>query len=244
MLTSEIHEFKRFLATRGCDKVFESLYKEYGFSDNPDSLYSYFAMEDSLFVIVHAFDFNKLKADNRFNKLVWQKLNREWLKVQLKSNVDKLKAKILSPESETPKPTSPFDGFELSEIPIKKKKVEMPKNKQIRICTGMGNSVVFNIPLSEKLQERKFDSVDIMKDNRSGLYILVFGKGLNYKIRDYSAGTMCVTHKDIIKYIEKYLGFEFDKQKAYFIHVKSPMLSNDGTKIAVPITNGYEIIDR
>ena len=79
MLTSEIHEFKRFLATRGCDKVFESLYKEYGFSDNPDSLYSYFDKEDSLFVIVHAFDFNKLKADNRFNKLVWQKLNREWL---------------------------------------------------------------------------------------------------------------------------------------------------------------------
>lgn len=243
MLTSEIREFKRFLATRGCDKVFESLYKEYGFSDNPDSLYSYFAMEDSLFVIVHAFDFNKLKADSRFNKLVWQKLNREWLNVQLKSNIGKLQANVLPPV-EAPKPSSPFDGIELSEIPIKKKKIEMPKVNHIRVCTGMGNSVVFNILLSDKLQERKFDSVDIMKDNRSGQYIFVFGKGMNYKIRDYSAGTMCVTHKDIIQYIEKYLGFEFDKQKAYFIRIKPAMLSNDGSKFAVPITNGYEIIDR
>ena len=55
---------------------------------------------------------------------------------------------------------------------------------------------------------------------------------------------MCVTHKDIIQYIEKYLGFEFDKQKAYFIRIKPAMLSNDGSKFAVPITNDYEIIDR
>ena len=245
MLKSEISEFKRFLATRGVDKVFESLYNEYRFEDNPNSLYSYYALEDSLFIIVHAFDFNRIKADNRFNRNVWQKLNREWLNVMLKSKLSKLEDRMKAIEEKAPeKPKNPFDGIELAEIPIKKKRVEMPKNREIRMCTCIGNSVVFNITLSDKLQERKLDSLCIMNDNKSGRFLFVFGKGLEYKIRDYSAGTMCVTHKDIIKYLEKYLGFEFDKQKAYFIHLLSPLLSNDGTKIAVPILKQFEVSDR
>ena len=197
MLKSEISEFKRFLATRGVDKVFESLYNEYRFEDNPSSLYSYLALEDSLFIIVHAFDFNSIKADNRFNRNVWQKLNREWLNIQLKSNLSKFEDRVnaIAPE----KPKNPFDGIELSTISINKKKVEMPKVHEIRVCTGMGNSVVFNLALSTKLQERKIDSLCIMNDNKSGQYIFVFGKGLEYKIRDYSAGAMCVPHKDIIQ---------------------------------------------
>ena len=102
MLKSEISEFKRFLATRGVDKVFESLYNEYRFEDNPNSLYSYYALEDSLFIIVHAFDFNRIKADNRFNRNVWQKLNREWLNVKLKSNLPKLEDRMKAIEEKAP----------------------------------------------------------------------------------------------------------------------------------------------
>lgn len=78
MKKETIQRFRQFMHTRALYRLFEGMYKQYRFADNPARVEEYLGTVNPFFVIVLAFDFNKIK-NSQFDERFWQNMHTQWL---------------------------------------------------------------------------------------------------------------------------------------------------------------------
>ena len=80
-------------------------------------------------------------------------------------------------------------------------------------------------------------------DKNTNRMVLVFGKGFDYNVREYSADTKIVQHKSLGEYMKKYVSVEFDPNKAYFIKIAQRMFNKTHTQYAVVLSTRFTTKD-
>ena len=250
MKEHNINVFKRFLKNRGVDTMFRAMYRDYRFPDNPENYDDYLAKVDAYFVVLNAFDFNRIKAASDFDGHYWANLSQKWLRY-LKSYNEEFVARNENPK---PAPVSKDDsdivnydwsGLNLVPLADKAKRVmPQPQPLEIRVTTNSGNIVVFNPHITDALKQRSLLTMDMQVDTRSNRLVFVFGIGLTYPLRNYSAGIMSIAHKTVVETLQNYLATEFDKNKAYYIKIHEKMWSKDHDRCAIIVSNQFTEKDR
>lgn len=94
MKKETLERFKRFMNTRAVWQLFVGMYKQYHFADNPVKIDTYLGMVNPFFVIVLAFDYNRLK-NTKFSEKYWINIHHQWLnEIMLLGGIDAEKMEL------------------------------------------------------------------------------------------------------------------------------------------------------
>lgn len=260
-----ITKFKSFLNSRGAGTMYFGFYKEYRHSDNQEDVEDFLAIVPAKFAISWAFDYEKI-GNKMFGAKYWNDLDAKWKlvlddkrKAFTVPGIDKAEREIKREERENkavvnntnPAPTKVvendwsgmMDLVEVKTTITKKRAWQQPDENEIRLTTKKGNIVIINSEVSKICDDNGFDSMALNVDKNTNRMVLVFGKGFDYNVREYSADTKIVQHKSLGEYMKKYVGVEFDPNKAYFIKIAQRMFNKTHTQYAVVLSTRFTTKD-
>ena len=264
MKKENVKLFKQFLSFRGLEKMFYGLYRTHKFESNPESIDKYLEEVDAHFVIMDAFDFNRIKATGPFDSRFWSNLTKAWIKYMKKQSANGYyRNEIVIPrvpvkdadgnvkpteEAQNEKPdVVDYNWSGLDLVPLNqvgRRMMPAPLPLEIRVATYSGNVMVLSEHLSYQIIRDGLDTVSIQVDRRTNSMVLLFSKNGDFKVRQYSTSLYSVQHKVVIETLQKYLRIKFDAKKVYYIKVKEKMWNPDHTKCAVIVTTDYTEKDR
>lgn len=270
-------KFKRFLSENGVNTLFAGFYSSFKYAGNPDSLDEYLAVVPAELVIPYSFDATKIsnpqfglsywdKLNERWKSTILKLGNRRTMEAtaqQIAEDQERKEAR-LKREEEAKKQSEviyPFDekqgmvvkhdwaGLDLVDVtkPTRAKQYPMPSENEVRISVKSKNVMVLNYELVKLLDSQGLDSMTVQNDRRTNMLVLVFGKGFEYNVCDYSNDIKAVQYKAVIELLQKYIfadGSKFSKEKMYYVKIAQRVWNHDHSRYAVVLSQKFTTKER
>lgn len=243
MVKKLIQQFKNFLIQEGASTPFQGFYRDYHFEDNPDNFEEYLEKTEAPFVIVNAFDFNRILLNKTFNKKYWYRLHAMWNRILVLNtkNLDRIsnEAGVTNNDIKTENKDSWFDKLVKVSKPTSSSTNNMADD-EIRFTTNH-YYLVFNSKLSA-LADSINARMSVKADSQSGEMILVFSPKEDLNVRRYTDDKKCVSRKPLKTYIEKYLDINLEDDCDIILYTKPPRWNKDNTAFAVTVKKEYKTL--
>lgn len=266
-------KFRSFLNSRGAGTMFFGFYKEYRLEDNPEDVNEYLNLVPAKHAIAWSMDYEKIHnpqfgakywndLDQKWKLLLDDKRSdftvpgidkamREIKKEEKAAAQTKATASVSAPTPKTKETrvvendwSGMMDLVEVKTNATRKSNWQQPDENEVRLTTKKNrNCMVFNSEVSKICDDNNFDSMSINVDRITNELVLVFGIGFDFNVRMYSADTKVVQHKALGDYLKKYIGIEFDPEKAYFIKVAKRVWNKAHTRYAIVLSQKYTTKD-
>lgn len=136
--------------------------------------------------------------------------------------------------------------LDLVDVKMRKatKQMDMPDENEIRVSTRSKNVVVLNAELVKNLSICGANSMTIQVDRKTNRMVMLFGKGLEYTVTDYSNDVKAVQFKPVIEILQRYVGEKFDPNKVYFIKIAERLWNHDHSGYAIVLSTKMTVKDR
>lgn len=269
-----INLFKRLLRDHGVNVMFVGFYNDYRYPDNPKDVQEFLETVPRNLAIAYAFDATKISINNKFGAKFWDSLNNKWQSVcetideRKKMEpvfIDDEEREIIKEEKRSAAKmanqdkikTFDYDGgmsvkhdlaglLDLADVKMRKssRQMDMPDSNEIRVSTRSKFVVVLNAELVQNIDSCGADSMAIQVDRKTNRMVMVFGKGLEYSVTNYSNDVKSVQFKAVVEILQKYVGEKFDKNKVYYIKIAERMWNHDHSQYAIILSTKMNVKDR
>ena len=240
MVQNLIKQFKNFLQQQGANTPFMGFYRDYHYEENPENFEEYLKQIEAPFVIVNAFDFNRILLNKTFNKKYWYRLHAMWNRILVLTSKNRERianeAGISKEDVKECKNTSWFDG--LLSISQPTTPSTYLKTDEIRFIAYNSN-LIFNNEIST-LAEKINARMSVKADSDTSELVLVFSPNEDMNVRKYTIDKRCVTKKHIKTYLECYFGIKIDENSDLLLYITPPRWNADNTAFAVIVKKDYK----
>ena len=245
MQEKTIKYFKKFLNNKGANVVFESLYKDYRFNNNPTQLEAYLTEVKPPFAIAMAFDFNRLSANSVFDPVYWNRLHMEWntMLTQWKNGEMKSAEEIIENRLEM----------------LDKKLKEKAKNQQIdkdeeipwfgeflsddeiRFTIKNGR-IVFSSKISAEITKIENPKMSMFVHKESETLYLRFSTDGSHDLQlTYPKFLVAAQSKSFVNIIRKYTGTLEDENPELYIKTDNAMWHPNKPIFVLPIKREWSV---
>lgn len=259
MQEKTIKYFKKFLNNKGANLVFESLYKDYRFNNNPTQLEAYLTEVKPPFAIAMAFDFNRLSANSVFDPVYWNRLHMEWNTMltqwkngEMKSAEEtiedklgmldkKLKEKAKSQQVDKDEEIPWFGEFlsPLNTAP----KTSSPSiaDDEIRFTIKNGR-IVFSSKISAEIKKIENPKMSMFVHKDSGTLYLRFSTEGSHDLQlTYSRFLIAAQSKSFVNIIRKYTGTLEDENPELYIKADDAVWHPNKPILVLPIKREWSV---
>lgn len=253
-----INYFEIFLIRNDADKLFKSFYEEYRFPDNPETCEKWFINAGAMYVIILAFDFNKLANDPRFDRAFWKRLHFKWIhnlsewskgnmqiaENLIEQNLSNLQERVNAEQHEEKPRKNNQEWFSDFLIPLATGKPVLsttPSGRMVRFTCGKG-LFVFSPEISKELANIEEPKMSLFVDRESSELCMRFSKNDMHNVRTgYSTELYAVQSRSFTDIIARYLNTTSMEGVNIYIKTGRVRWSGDKTACILKITNKYEI---
>lgn len=256
MRNTTIRYFKKFLHERGADVIFESLYKDYRFPANPETADEYLSSVKSPFVIVGAFDFNRLARDSRFDMTYWNKMHMQWNSViaqwrsgdmataesLVEENLEQLEDQMME-RYKTPKDEKQkwFDEF-LTPLNTSISSLNVTlADDELRFTLESGR-MVFSPAITRELKKIKDPQMSMFVNKEDGTIYLRFASDGSHAVQTkYSRDMYAVQSRSFVEILLKYFNLDRSQCSRMFIKTGGIMWHPSDNVCVIPVKRNYAI---